>query len=92
MNQVSIAFQLRSLDEVKPWGDPDAGLYLHWYGLTDGWYDLRVGDHHIFDTMVKQTVRLGEAPLVGRPVTSYASKSEAAEAYRGLAREVVALG
>ena len=51
-----------------------------------------LGDHHIFDSMVKQTVRLGEAPLVGRPVTSYASKSEAAETYRGLAREVVALG
>ena len=48
-----------------------------------------LGDHHIFETMVKQTVRLGEAPLVGRPVTSYASNSEAAEAYRGLAREVI---
>ena len=74
-------------------------------GLLPTFYDARtnlardmlaelqiLGDHHIFDTMVKQTVRLGEAPLVGRPVTSYASKSEAAEAYRGLAREVVALG
>jgi hypothetical protein len=49
VDQVSIAFQLRSLDEVKPWGDPDSGLYLQWYGLTDGWYDLRVGDHHIFE-------------------------------------------
>ena len=33
-----------------------------------------LGDHHVFETMVKQTVRLGEAPLVGRPVTSYASE------------------
>ena len=32
-----------------------------------------LGDHHIFENMIRQTVRLGEAPLVGRPVTSYAS-------------------
>lgn len=51
-----------------------------------------LGDHHIFDNMIRQTVRLGEAPLVGRPVTSYASNTEAARAYRGLAREVIELG
>ena len=51
-----------------------------------------MGDHHIFENMIKQTVRLGEAPLVGRPVTSYASNTEAARAYRGLAREVIELG
>jgi chromosome partitioning protein len=51
-----------------------------------------MGDHHIFENAIKQTVRLGEAPLVGRPVTSYASNTEAARAYRGLAREVIELG
>jgi len=51
-----------------------------------------LGDHHIFENMIRQTVRLGEAPLVGRPVTSYASNTEAARAYRGLAREVIELG
>lgn len=51
-----------------------------------------LGDHHIFESMVKQTVRLGEAPLVGRPVTAYATNSEAARTYRGLAREVIELG
>jgi chromosome partitioning protein len=51
-----------------------------------------LGDHHIFENMIKQTVRLGEAPLVGRPVTSYATNSEAARIYRGLAREVIELG
>ena len=73
-------------------------------GLLPTFYDKRtllardmldelraLGDHHIFDSMVKQTVKLGEAPLVGRPVTSYASKSDAADAYRGLAREVIDL-
>ena len=36
--------------------------------------ELRVvGDHHVFDSIVRNTVKLGEAPLVGRPITSYAS-------------------
>lgn len=74
-------------------------------GLLPTFYDSRtilgrdmlaelrsLGDHHIFESMVKQTVKLGEAPLVGRPVTSYASNSDAARAYRGLAREVIELG
>jgi chromosome partitioning protein len=51
-----------------------------------------LGDHHLFDTIVRQTVRLGEAPLAGKPVTSYASRSGAAEAYRKLAQEVIDLG
>jgi chromosome partitioning protein len=51
-----------------------------------------MGEHHVFESMIRQTVRLGEAPLVGRPVTSYATHSEAARAYRGLAREVIELG
>ena len=50
-----------------------------------------LGDYHVFGS-VKQTVRLGEAPLAGRPVTSYASKSDAAEAYRALAQEVIERG
>jgi chromosome partitioning protein len=74
-------------------------------GLLPTFYDARtllgrdmleelreLGDHHVFETMIKQTVRLGEAPLVGRPVTTYATSSDAARAYRGLAREVIELG
>ena len=44
-----------------------------------------LGDYHVFDSIIKQTVRLGEAPLAGKPVTSYASRSQAAEAYRAAA-------
>jgi chromosome partitioning protein len=55
--------------------------------------ELRVvGDHHVFHTIIRSTVKLGEAPLVGRPITSYAGGSEAARAYRELAREVIELG
>ena len=78
---------------------------LHILGLLPTFFDGRtllgrdmlaelksMGDHHIFENMIKQTVRLGEAPLVGRPVTAYATSSDAARAYRGLAREVMELG
>ncbi len=55
--------------------------------------ELRVvGDHHVFTSIVRTTVKLGEAPLVGRPITAYAGHSEAARTYRELAREVVDLG
>ncbi|TFG68862.1 MAG: ParA family protein, partial [Thermomicrobiales bacterium] len=51
-----------------------------------------VGDHHVFTTIVRSAVKLGEAPLVGRPITSYAPSSNAARTYRQLAREVIDLG
>ena len=37
-----------------------------------------VGDHHVFTSIVRNTVKLGEAPLVGRPITTYAGTSVAA--------------
>ncbi len=55
--------------------------------------ELRVvRDHHDFNSIVRNTVKLGEAPLVGRPITVYAGHSDAARTYRELAREVVDLG
>ena len=51
-----------------------------------------VGDHHVFGSIIRNTVKLGEAPLVGRPITTYASGSDAARTYRELAREVIGLG
>ncbi len=55
--------------------------------------ELRVvGDHHVFSSIIRNTVKLGEAPLVGRPITTYAGGSDAARTYRELAREVVELG
>ena len=55
--------------------------------------ELRVvGDHHVFTTIIRNTVKLGEAPLAGRPITVYAGSSDAARTYRELAREVIELG
>ena len=45
----------------------------------------------VFRTPVKQTVKLAETSLEGVPITRYASRSEASQAYRDLAVEVVEL-
>jgi chromosome partitioning protein len=50
------------------------------------------GENHVFDTIIRNAVKLGEAPLTGLPITEYAGASEAATNYRDLAREVIALG
>ncbi len=50
------------------------------------------GENHVFETIIRNAVKLGEAPLTGRPITDYAGASEAADNYRDLAREVIALG
>ena len=46
----------------------------------------------MFNAIIRNTVKLGEAPLVGRPITTYATNTDAARTYRELAREVVDLG
>jgi chromosome partitioning protein len=73
-------------------------------GLLPTFYDRRtllgremleemneLGDHHVFDTIIRQSVKLGEAPLTGRPITAYAPHSPAAATYRQLAQEVIDL-
>ncbi|MGI8608217.1 MAG: ParA family protein [Candidatus Dormibacteria bacterium] len=44
----------------------------------------------VFDSVVKQTVKLAETSLEGVPILKYASSSDASKAYRDLAAEVVA--
>jgi chromosome partitioning protein len=50
------------------------------------------GENHVFNTIIRSAVKLGEAPLTGRPITEYAATSDAAQNYRELAKEVMALG
>ncbi len=50
------------------------------------------GENHVFDTIIRTAVKLGEAPLTGQPITAYATASDAANNFRELAREVIALG
>jgi len=44
----------------------------------------------VFDSSIKHTVKLQETSLAGVPITSYASSSDAAVAYRALAAEILA--
>lgn len=46
---------------------------------------------HVFDTVIKVTVKLQETAMAGLPITAYAHGSEVADAYRGLAREILTL-
>jgi chromosome partitioning protein len=43
----------------------------------------------VFDTIIRETVRLKEAPIAGKTITEYQSKHPAADDYRVLAQEVV---
>ncbi len=44
----------------------------------------------VFDTVIARTVRFPETTVAGEPITSWASNSPGATAYRNLAREVLA--
>jgi chromosome partitioning protein len=43
----------------------------------------------VFENVVPRSVRLGEAPSFGKPILLYDVKSKGAEAYLGIARELV---
>ena len=43
----------------------------------------------LFQTLVHKTIRFAEAPVAGEPILTYAPKSNGADEYRNLAREVM---
>jgi chromosome partitioning protein len=46
----------------------------------------------VFKTVISRTVKVPDATRVAEPITSYAPTSEAAEAYRAVARELISRG
>jgi len=46
----------------------------------------------VFETVIGRTVKFPDATVAGAPITSYAPDHPAAEAYRQLARELIARG
>ena len=52
--------------------------------LVQAWGDT------VFHTVIRRTVKFSDSTVAGEPITSYAGSSAGAEAYRQLAREVVA--
>ena len=51
--------------------------------LVQAWGDK------VFHTVIRRTVKFSDSTVAGEPITSYASSSPGAEAYRQLAREVL---
>jgi chromosome partitioning protein len=49
------------------------------------------GDH-VFHTVISRTVKFPDATVAAEPITSYAATHPGAEAYRSLARELIARG
>ncbi|MBI2772929.1 MAG: ParA family protein [Chloroflexi bacterium] len=54
--------------------------------MLDSLKDL--GDHQVFRTVIRQSVKMGEAPTAGVPITSYDARSDAAKSFMDLAKEV----
>ncbi|WP_300683003.1 AAA family ATPase [Nocardioides sp.] len=52
--------------------------------LVQAWGDA------VFHTVIKRTVKFSDATVAGEPITEFATASNGAEAYRQLAREVLA--
>lgn len=52
--------------------------------LVQAWGDK------VFHTVIRRTVKFSDSTVAGEPITSYASSSTGAEAYRQLAKEVLA--
>jgi chromosome partitioning protein len=51
---------------------------------VDAWGDA------VFHTVIRRTVKFSDSTVAGEPITVYATNSAGAEAYRQLAREVLA--
>jgi len=51
--------------------------------LVDGWGE------DVFHTVIRRTVKFSDSTVAGEPITSYATASTGAQAYRQLAREVL---
>ncbi len=52
--------------------------------LVNGWGEL------VFHTVIRRTVKFSDSTVAGEPILSYASDSAGAQAYRQLAKEVLA--
>lgn len=52
--------------------------------LVQAWGD------QVFHTVIRRTVKFSDSTVAGEPITTYAAKSSGADAYRQLAREVLA--
>lgn len=93
-----VAALLRIIKTVQTRLNPN----LKVLGLLPTFYDSRtilgrdmleslkdLSEHQVFSTVIRQSVKVGEAPTAGVPITVYEPKSDAAKAFIDLAKEVV---
>ena len=94
-----LAVIMRVIQQIK---DSGANPQLELEGIVMTMYDGRTnlsqqvvnevrghfGDK-VFKTIIPRTVRLGEAPSFGKPITVYDTHSQAAAAYRALTEELL---
>ncbi len=94
-----VALLVDTIDKVKDRINPDLqidGVLVTMFdGRTVHARDVvamlvqRFGDD-VYDTVISRTVKFPETTVAGEPITTYAPTSPAAEAFRTLAREVIA--
>jgi len=96
-----VALLVDTIDKVTERLNPDLSIT----GILATMYDARTlhakevftrvveafGDT-VFQTVIARTVRFPETTVAGEPITSWAPNSSGANAYRNLAKEVVAAG
>ena len=94
-----VALLIQTIEKIKERLNPQLELE----GILATMYDSRTlhgrevlarvveafGDR-VFHTVINRTIRFPETTVAGEPITSYAPSSNAAAAYRELAREVLA--
>jgi chromosome partitioning protein len=94
-----VALLMDTIDKVKDRLNPDLDLI----GILATMFDSRTvhtrevhqrvleafGDL-VFDAVINRTIRFPETTVAGEPITTWAPSSSGAEAYRMLAREVIA--
>jgi chromosome partitioning protein len=95
-----LAVIMRVIQQIKDSGaNPALDLEGILFTMFDGRTNLsqqvvnEVRSHFggkVFKTIIPRTVRLGEAPSFGKPITVYDSGSYAASCYRALAEEILA--
>ncbi|MFD8865746.1 DUF5984 family protein [Streptomyces sp. NPDC059590] len=61
---IRFRFGLTPLEQVRPWGRRERPV-LHWFGLTDGWYVIDLGEHELLRYSERTVRRLrggGDGP------------------------------
>jgi len=94
---------LETVQKVKERFNPKleiAGILLTMYqsrpqlckSVRESVGELYGDTYHVFERPIEYSIKVAECPAVGQSIFAYAPKNAAAESYRSLAREVLALG